>query len=152
MNGTISVKRLSPEALPAAKALIWAVFCQFEAPEYSQEGIRSFRSVLEDDSRCQAMSFYGAYKEDELLGVLAMRRPQHIGFFFVRADHHRQGIGRQLFETMRQDYAVQSFTVNAAPYGVPFYRRLGFVPTSTEQITDGIRYTPMKLSEPSVGI
>ncbi|MGM9536735.1 MAG: GNAT family N-acetyltransferase [Candidatus Onthomonas sp.] len=152
MNGSIHIRRLSPAELPAAQALIWTVFCQFEAPEYPPEGIQTFRAALEDDRHCRAMSFYGAYEGTELVGVLAMRRPQHIGFFFVRADRHRQGIGRQLFEAMRQDYAVQSFTVNAAPYGVPFYRRLGFVPTGPEQVTDGIRYTPMKLSLPDAGL
>ncbi|MGM9594252.1 MAG: GNAT family N-acetyltransferase [Candidatus Onthomonas sp.] len=152
MNGTFSVRRLSPEELPAARALIWSVFCQFEAPEYAQEGVRSFRSTLEDDRFCRAMSFYGAYENNDLVGVLAMRSPQHISFFFVRADHHRRGIGRQLFELMRQDYVGPVFTVNAAPYGLPFYCRLGFSPTGPERVTDGIRYTPMELTLPDAGL
>ena len=73
-----------------------------------------------------------------------MRAPQHIGGFFVRADHHRRGIGRALFEAMRQDYPVQVFTVHSSPYAVPVYERLGFVATAAEQVTDGLRYTPMQ--------
>ena len=34
-----TVRRLPPELLPAACDLVWQVFCRFEAPEYSQEGI-----------------------------------------------------------------------------------------------------------------
>ena len=78
--------------------------------------------------------------------ALAMRAPQHIGYFFVREDCQRRGIGKKLFETMRMDYTVQEFTVNAAPYAVGIYRRLGFVPTDTEKITNGIRYTPMRFA------
>jgi len=35
-------------------------------------------------------------------------------------------------------------TVNSSPYAVDIYRRLGFHAISEEQLTDGIRFTPMK--------
>ena len=73
-----------------------------------------------------------------------MRAPQHIGGFFVGAGYHRRGIGRRLFEAMRLDYEMQAFTVNSSPYAVEVYRHLGFLPTDTEQVADGIRYTPMR--------
>ena len=38
-----TVRRLPPELLPAACELVWQVFCRFEAPEYSQEGIAEFQ-------------------------------------------------------------------------------------------------------------
>lgn len=34
--------------------------------------------------------------------------------------------------------------VNASPYGHEFYKKLGFVDTSEEQITNGVRYYPME--------
>jgi predicted GNAT family N-acyltransferase len=34
--------------------------------------------------------------------------------------------------------------VNAAPNAVSFYQKMGFVPTSEEQETDGIRFIPMR--------
>ena len=33
---------------------------------------------------------------------------------------------------------------NSSPYAVPVYHKLGFVDTDTEQLSDGMRYTPMK--------
>lgn len=51
-----------------------------------------------------------------------------------------------MFDAMRKGYEKQEFTVNSSPYAVEIYRHLGFVPTDTEQITDGIRYTPMRYS------
>ena len=77
------------------------------------------------------------------MGTLCMREPQHIGGFFVKADHHRKGIGRALFETMRKDYDKQEFTVNSSPYAVKVYERLGFQATDTEQVVNGLRFTPM---------
>ena len=140
------IKRLSPDELPEAISLMWEVFCRFEAPVYLQEGIDEFRASLDNAERNARMHYYGAYEENTLIGVLAMRAPQHIGYFFVREDCQRRGIGKKLFETMRMDYTVQEFTVNAAPYAVGIYRRLGFVPTDTEKITNGIRYTPMRFA------
>ena len=66
----------------------------------------------------------------------------------LKSEYHRQGIGRQLFEKMLSDYQMQGvgvFTVNSSPYAVEVYRKLGLEPTDDECITNGIRYTPMKM-------
>ena len=141
------VRRLAPEEYPAALELCWRVFLEFEAPEYSPEGVAAFRASLDDEERTRRLDFYGAFDGEKLVGVLCMRAPQHIGGFFVDAAYHRRGIGRRLFEAMRQDYEKQVFTVNSSPYAVEVYRRLGFVPTDTEQLTDGLRYMPMRFEE-----
>ena len=114
-----TVRRLPPELLPAACELVWQVFCRFEAPEYSQEGIAELQRTLENMEALRHMPFYGAFHAGELVGVLAMRR----------------------------DYTDQVFTVNSSPYAVEVYRHLGFVPTDTEQLTNGIRYTPMRFEQ-----
>lgn len=139
-----SVRRLTYEEIPQALELCWRVFLEFEAPEYSSEGISAFRASLDDKERNRNMHFYGAFYGDALVGVLSMRAPQHISGFFVDAAYHRQGIGRKLFESMRRDYARQVFTVNSSPYAVEVYRNLGFVPKDKEQIADGLRFTPMQ--------
>ena len=141
------VRRLRSEEVPAALELTWKVFQQFEAPEYTQEGIDFFHASLHDAQRIRALRFYGAFDGDELVGTLCMRQPQHIGGFFVRAAYHRRGIGRALFQAMRQDYERQEFTVNSSPYAVEVYRHLGFAPTGAEQTVDGLRFTPMRFAE-----
>lgn len=141
------IRRLGPEEIPEALELCWRVFQEFEAPEYAQEGIDAFRASLEDKERIRNLRFYGAFDGTRLVGILCMRAPQHIADFFVDAAYHRRGIGRRLFETMRRDYSEQRFSVNSSPYAVEVYRHLGFVPTDTEQLTDGLRYTPMVFEE-----
>ena len=146
------VRRLSPEEIPAALELCWQVFLEFEAPEYPAEGVAAFRASLDDKERTRQLKFYGAFDGEKLVGVLCMRAPQHIGGFFVDAAYHRRGIGRHLFEAMRRDYQTQIFTVNSSPYAVEVYRHLGFVPTDTEQLTDGLRYTPMRFEQDGNGL
>ena len=140
------VRRLAPEEYPAALELCWRVFLEFEAPEYSAEGVAAFRASLDDKERVRKLNFYGAFDGGKLVGVLCMRPPQHIGDLFVDGAYHRRGIGRRLFEAMRQDYETQAFTVNSSPYAAEVYRRLGFAATDTEQLTDGLRYTPMRFA------
>lgn len=138
------VRRLDEQEIRDACRLIWTVFLQFEAPEYSQEGIESFRASLEDRERLRSMAFYGAFDGDRLVGTLCMREPQHISGFFVDARYQRRGIGRRLFDAMRRDYAIQKFTVHASPCAVEVYRHLGFTPTGGEQTVKGLRFTPMR--------
>lgn len=86
------VRRLDEQEIRDACRLIWTVFLQFEAPEYSQEGIESFRASLEDRERLRSMAFYGAFDGDRLVGTLCMREPQHISGFFVDARYQRRGL------------------------------------------------------------
>ena len=143
------VKNLQAEQLAEALSFVWEVFCRFEAPEYSEEGITEFKNFLNNEEEIGKLDFYGAFdKASDIVGVLAMRKPSHISLFFVKAEYHRQGIGRQLFEKILCDYQPQGigvFTVNSSPYAVEVYRKLGFKPTGDECITNGIRYTPMKM-------
>lgn len=138
------VRPLISNEIQNAVDLIWEVFLQFEAPVYSQEGIDNFRASLDDKERTKALKWYGAFDNGNLAGVLTMREPQHIGGFFVKADYQGKGFGRMLFDTMKRDYEKQEFTVNSSPYAVEIYEHLGFVKTNSEQIVDGIRFTPMK--------
>lgn len=137
------VRPLMNFELPNAIDLIWNVFLQFEAPEYSEEGIAHFRESLNDKERTMAMKWYGAFDKGNLVGVLTVRQPQHIGGFFVKESYQGTGFGRMLFETMKKDYEKQEFTVNSSPYAVPIYEHLGFTPTDSEQTVSGIRFTPM---------
>ena len=64
---------------------------------------------------------------------------------FVKGEYHRQGIGRKLIEIVIKNSTSDSITVNSSPYAIEIYKHFGFSVMQEEQITDGIRYTPMLL-------
>lgn len=128
-----------------AIALIDAVFVQFEAPDYSSEGVKTFRNTtIYNDNFLSTLVMHGAYDKETLVGVIATRnKGNHIALFFVDGNHHRQGIGRKLFEKVLENSTTSELTVNASPYAVEVYHRFGFRNMTAEQTTDGMRYTPM---------
>lgn len=140
----ITIRALTAAEIPAAHALAWKVFNEFESPDYAPEGTEEFRKALHDDAYLAGLVYYGAFEGETLVGVLAVRKEErHICFFFVDGRHHRQGVGTRLFKRMLEDFPGGTITLNSSPFGVPFYRALGFAATDSEQAVNGIRFTPM---------
>lgn len=135
-----------------AMALAWRIFMRFDAKDYTPEGIGSFQDFVTDTvlHRMFVMGVYqlfGAYDNGMLIGMLTLREETHISLLFVNERYHRMGIGRRLLDYVC-DYVLKEeghhhITVNAAPYAVGFYHRVGFADTNAEQVNGGIRYTPM---------
>ena len=144
------IKKISARDYPRALSLIWDVFLQYDAPDFLPEGIRAFRASISDNAYIHALDMWGAYLGGELVGVIAMRSSSgHIALLFVDGAYHRQGIGRALFEAARAHSTGPSISVNASPYAVKVYLRLGFIPVGPQQYADGVRYTPMVYSQPT---
>ncbi len=130
-------------------SLIKKVFLEYTAPTYSKEGIETFEtSVLKNDDYLKDLTFYGAFDDSNLLGVIATKNNgNHIAQFFVDGTYHNQGIGRKLFEKVIEKSTSEEITVNAFPYAVKIYHHLGFIDTDKEQTVDGIISTPMKYTK-----
>lgn len=128
--------------------LVLSVFMEYEAPDYSEEGIQTFVNIINNEEFIKGLEIYGAYIESRIVGVIATRScGNHIALFFVDGKYHRQGIGRKLFETVIKESTSKRITVNSSPYAVAVYLKLGFIPESEEQLVDGIRYTPMSFTK-----
>ncbi len=144
----MQIRKLSESEIPGAMKLVWEVFLQFEAPDYPEEGVLNFKRVIDDRNIIYSFTLYGAFENRKLTGVAATRNEGgHIALFFVRGEYHRRGIGRKLFDAVLRDSTSDRITVNASPFAVEIYRRLGFDATDGEKLSDGIRYTPMEYIE-----
>ena len=145
-----TLRRLTADEVPAALALAWEVFSEYEAPVYPPEGTEEFRRCLHDGHYLAGIEYYGAFEDGKLVGEIGFRPAQrHICFFFVKGCCHRKGIGTRLFQTLLCDAPGGAITLNSSPYGLPFYQKLGFVPTDREQTVNGIRFTPMQYHPPA---
>lgn len=140
-----------------AMALAWKTFLDFEADDYTPEGVRSFEDFI-TDSTLYNMFIMGAYPMlvaldgKRMAGMITARSNAHVSLLFVDKEYHKRGIGRALMEALcgylRKASDVRRVTVNAAPFSTGFYHKLGFTDLQPEQISSGIRYTPMELLLP----
>ncbi len=141
-------RKLTASEYDQALTLAWKVFLQYEAPEYSKEGIDAFYQSIHDERYLSQLEVYGAFSEEEIVGVMATRNEgSHVALFFVEEKYQKRGIGKELFRLVWEYNTTGTMTVNSSPYAVPVYHRLGFVDTDSEQVTDGLRYTPMIFKE-----
>lgn len=143
--------KLAANNLTEAVALVKKVFDEFEAQEYSPEGVATFYAHLEQyiiPARLEKgpLQMWGAFENGRLIGVIALENHNHVALLFVDKQYHRQGVATQLFHLVMA-YCIQKnikqITVNSAPYAVSIYQRLGFVALDAEQVKNGIRFVPM---------
>lgn len=84
----MEIKKISAAQITNAINLIWSTFLQFEAPDYSEEGIQSFKAFIDNKEIIQSLEFWGAYDNEELKGVIATNNNRkHICCFFVKANN-----------------------------------------------------------------
>ena len=137
-------------------ALIAAGFEAFIAPDYGEEGRRSFLSYVQEGAIASRLSqdgvqgFVATHPRDGIVGY-AEFAANHISLFFVAPAHQRAGIGGALLRAGLRDRPDVDLTVNAAPYSVPIYRCLGFRAIGDWAIQDGIRFLRMVRSPAGPG-
>ena len=148
----MEIRDVRDDETEEAMALAWQVFSEFEAPEYSDEGVAEFRRYIRPSAirtlrQNGVLYLLGAYEEAALLGILAYKPTGHISLLFVRTQHHRKGIAKALFATFLarcQKAGVSALDVHASPYAVPVYEKLGFAATAPQRLENGILYVPMR--------
>lgn len=149
----ISIRPAYRDEWDDAMSLAWRTFMQFEAQDFTPAGVESFQEFITDTILYRmfmlgSYQLFGAYDNGRMVGMISLRGETHISLLFVDGKYHRMGIGRGLIEYVSRYVLTEEghdgITVNAAPYATGFYHRMGFVDTSAEQASDGIRYTPMK--------
>jgi GNAT superfamily N-acetyltransferase len=152
----MDIVKLHKNEIKNALELVWIVFKEFEAPDYSQQGIEEFRKYISYDSMIEQFEtekifFWGCKVNNELTGVIATRGMNHICLLFVKKEFHKRGIAKRLFYTVlerckSEKSTIHTITVNSSPYAVEVYHRLGFVDIEKEQTVNGLRFTPMRYS------
>lgn len=148
----IIIREINVNEWDEAMRIAWDTFIIYEAPEYSKEGIQNFKNFVRDPILKQ-MFIEGKYRvlcafcDRLMVGMIGVRNETHISLLFVDSEYQRRGIARNLiknmFERTYSEYGKREMTVNSSPYAVGFYHKLGFIDTDVEQLTDGIKYTPM---------
>lgn len=146
------IHQASPDDVLPALNLALRVFMEFEAPEYEQGAVSEFKAdcvenkeYIENYTSNKHLMFI-AVDNKEIVGIVNERGNGRISMLFVDGEYHRQGIATALMERIVCELKlrrIDKITLHSSPYGVPFYKHFGFVPTDNEQKKDGFIFTPM---------
>ena len=146
----LKIRKLEECDFEEASRMIFHTFYKYILPTYTIEGIEFFRDTTSPISFKMntfdgSVTLYGAFLEDTLVGVIGKRGTNHICLFFTHKDYMGKGVGKKLFNyfltTTKNEFPV---TVNASDFGIPIYKKLGFVKTGERKEENGTVFTPMK--------
>lgn len=145
----VKITETNLSLLKEIRTLIKDVFDKEVSSCYNDEGIREFYKYLEENQFLERhkKSHYLLVKmeNDKITGVCEIRNENHISLLFVHNDYRKQGIGKELFESVKtrckQKYKI---TVNSSPNSLNAYKSMGFVSIKDEQEVHGIKFTPME--------
>ena len=154
MNPQVKYREIKPGDAAAVSRFIAAVFNQYVAPGFSQEGIDEFRKYIRPEAikaQLREDSFgFVATLGAEIVGMIEVRCNNHVALFFVDGRFQGKGIGKSLLRKALElcggnDSNLAAITVNASLNSKMVYETLGFEPTDAEKRKNGIRFVPMVL-------
>lgn len=124
---------------------------QFFREDFSAAGLAKFKADFAEGKIRErlvdaAFSYYVTEEDDEIIAVCAIRNGAHLYNLFTRADYHRQGVAKALWQYVIAEllqHGISKVTVNTSNYAVPAYEKLGFVRVGERQVFEGIPFNPM---------
>lgn len=141
----MEIRLITREELDRSLNLVWNVFCEYEAVNYTEDSRQAFYDAIHAKGYLDMLTAYGAFDETELVGIIASRNEgSHVALFFVSGEYQRQGVGRKLWETMQENNAADIITVHSSIYAYEVYKKLGFDQIGGEVEEGGIVYIPME--------
>ena len=147
----LQIRRADPADAPAMSALMLGERSHITLRpdgEGAQAILASMQTpALQANLASPRFAYWVASLEDRLCGVLGIRDGQHLYHLFVPTAHHRRGIARQLWLHALATLPHSSnthITVNASPFALPAYERLGFQAMGARTEIHGVAFIPMQ--------
>ena len=147
------IRLLAGCEMEEALALVWEGFSDFQAEGCSEDAIDEFWRAIDQEYMIQqygdgTIRFWGAFEDDFMVGVCAIREMRQVELLYVDAQYHRLGIGSSLLKKAVMDTKeialdMNQLRVNASPYSVPFFQAMGFEAIGEMQEMDGLKFLPM---------
>jgi GNAT superfamily N-acetyltransferase len=132
--------------------LVIHTFNEFIADLYSRRGVRQFLRYIKPRlllQRSKASHFVMvAETQEKIVGMIEVRNYDHISLFYVLKEFQMKGISRELLRRteemcLKNKPDLDQITVNSSPNAVQIYEKLGFHKIGSEQVRNGITFTPM---------
>lgn len=126
----MNIRPLELYDIAVASHLIESVSDVFSRSDFSEDGYKNFKEKVLDNGMRKNMKegfmYWGAFEESKLVGLIAIKRPNHLFNLFVLQDYHRKGIASALWDHMLSQLRLETVTVFSSRHAVGLYKSLGF--------------------------
>ena len=149
------IRKIGSDRIDEALDLVSRVFMEFDAPDYSEDGIRNFQQYIIESEDFKEKFKTGdqimkcAFVDDKIVGVIAISARNHISLLFVDIMFHKKGIAKALFNSILEEVSQKGkgkIKLKSSLYAKEFYLKLGFKSIDKEQYSNGIKYVPMEFN------
>ena len=149
------IRPLPPHELESALALVWESFSDSYAAQCDQDTLDAFWDSIDYEYMLMSMGegrirFWGAWEDDFLVGVCAVRDLERIELLYVDAEYQGRGIGTSLLKKAAMDIKeldglADTLRLLAPDSAVGFFEKLGFVPRGEAFDQGSLKLLPMGL-------
>lgn len=147
------IRKIEEREGEATRDFILKLFKSHLFADYSEEGREIVAEYVSTESLVQTNKenfTFLAEISKKVVGVVKVKRGNHVSMLFVDEQFHGKGIGRRLLEYAKNECVsrqpeLTELTANSSRFALPFFESRGFTPTGIENTTNGIVYTPMRL-------
>lgn len=130
--------------------LVKRIYLKYNSKIDSEEGINNILTFMSKENMRLRFYIEGALmlvardKNKKIVGAIELKNFEHISLFFVDDKYFKFGIGKKLFEEVKNILELEKYSVNASDYALEFYKKLGFVQiTDSIEIENGVHFYPM---------
>lgn len=130
--------------------LVKRIYLKYNSKIDSEEGINNILTFMSKENMRLRFYIEGALmlvardKNNKIVGAIELKNFEHISLFFVDDKYFKFGIGKKLFEEVKNILKLEKYSVNASDYALEFYKKLGFIQiTDSIKIEKGVHFYPM---------
>lgn len=130
--------------------LVKRIYLKYNSKIDSEEGINNILTFMSKENMRLRFYIEGALmlvardENKKIIGAIELKNFEHISLFFVDDKYFKFGIGKKLFEEVKNILELEKYSVNASDYALEFYKKLGFVQiTDSIKIENGVHFYPM---------
>ena len=130
--------------------LVKRIYLKYNSKIDSEEGINNILTFMSKENMRLRFYIEGALmlvardENNKIVGAIELKNFEHISLFFVDDKYFKFGIGKKLFEEVKNILKLEKYSVNASDYALEFYKKLGFVQiTDSIKIENGVHFYPM---------
>ena len=148
-NNDFEIKKAQLEDLEEISNLAKRIYLKYNSSLDTDEGVNNILTFINHDNILIRTYIDGslilkAIKNNTIIGFIEIRNYNHISLLFIDDEYFRLGLGKELFEKVKDITKSDKYSVNSSDYAVEFYKKLGFVAIyDTIKIENGVHFHPM---------